>query len=76
MTDESDRQLPIACDLGAIDPERRPTYLPQVERLLRELPLAVEALPDGLASWTWPPSAVRCGYASPARTGRGRSSRQ
>ena len=49
MTDKADRQLPIACNLGAIDPDRRPTYLTQVERLLRELPLAVEALPDGLA---------------------------
>jgi hypothetical protein len=49
MTHESDRQLPIACDLGAIDPDRRPVHLARIERLLRELPVAVEALPDGLA---------------------------
>ena len=49
MIDESDRQLPIACDLGAIDPDRRPAHLVRIERLLRELPVAVETLPDGLA---------------------------
>ena len=49
MIDESDRQLPIACDLGAIDPDRRPAHLARIERLLRELPAAVETLPDGLA---------------------------
>ena len=49
MTHESDRQLPIACDLGAIDPDRRPAHLARIERLLLELPFAVETPPDGLA---------------------------
>jgi hypothetical protein len=49
VIDECDRQLPIACDLGAIDPDRRPAHLARIERLLRELPVAVETLPDGLA---------------------------
>jgi hypothetical protein len=49
MTRESDAQPPIACDLGVIDPARRSVHLSLVDRLLRESPLEVEELPDGLA---------------------------
>lgn len=49
MTRKSDAQPPIACDLGTIDPARRSGHLSLVDRLLRESPLEVEELPDGLA---------------------------
>lgn len=49
MTHASRPDLPIACDLGAIDPAGRATHLPLVQRLLGEARHEVVDLPDGLA---------------------------
>jgi hypothetical protein len=49
MTDACDPKVPIACDLGAIEPAQRAAHLARVTRLFGELPLEVEERPDGLA---------------------------
>jgi hypothetical protein len=49
MSDALDREHPIACDLGAIDPASRAAHRPLVRRLLGETRREVLELPDGLA---------------------------
>jgi len=49
METQTNRDIPIACDLTAIDAEVRATHLESAEYLLRAGAAEVQELPDGLA---------------------------
>jgi hypothetical protein len=49
MRIQTNHDIPIACDLTAIDAEARTTHLATAEQLLRADAAEVQELPDGLA---------------------------